>query len=106
MESIDGGFVLKNLNLKYLKTSSDKYENEYVYYSISNETFKDAIIEFKNNEKLPYFLGKNNKYVLKIKGRYVTNKQKINGTATVKMTFYTYNEYSGYYIEEITFNKK
>ena len=51
---------------------------------------------------MPYVLGEKN-HILKVESRYLTDEQKISGTATVKMKFYTYNEFNGYQINELEF---
>ena len=97
MEFTNDGIVLKNLNLKYLSTKTDKYENEYAYYSILNDNIKNIATKLSDTKRLPYFLGSDN-FALKIKSRYLTEEQKISGTAIVYMKEYAYNEYTGYYV--------
>ena len=102
VEFTDDGLTFKNLNLKYINTKTDKYDNEVVYYSILNENIKSVISKLITSNKLPYFLGEKN-HILKVKSKYLTEEQKISGTATVKMKFYTYNEFNGYYVNELEF---
>ena len=102
MEFTKDGIVLKNLQVKYLNTKTDKYENEYAYYAILNDNIKCIATKIGDSKKLPYFLGSDN-FVLKIKARYLTEEQKKSGTAIVNMKHYEYNEYSGYYVNEIMF---
>ena len=97
MEFTKDGIVLKNLNVKYLNTKTDKYENEYAYYAILNDNIKCIATKLGDAKKLPYFLGSDN-FILKIKTRYLTEEQKICGTATVNMKHYEYNEYSVYFV--------
>ena len=97
MEFTNDGIVLKNLNLKYLNTKIDKYENEYSYYTILNDNIKNIATKLSDSKRLPYFLGSDN-FVLKIKSRYLTDAQKVSGTAIVNMKEYDYNEYTGYYV--------
>ena len=60
MEFTKDGIVLKNLNLKYLNTKTDKYENEYSYYSILNDNIKNIATKLSDSKRLPYFLGSDN----------------------------------------------
>ena len=99
MEFTSDGIVLKNLNLKYINTKIDKYENEYAFYAILNDNIKNIATKL-DSKRLPYFLGSDN-FVLKIKTRYLTEEQKVSGKATVNMKEYEYNEYTGYYVNEI-----
>ena len=100
MEFTNEGIVLKNLNLKYINTKTDKYDNEYAFYAILNDNIKNIATKLSDSKRLPYFLGSDN-FVLKIKTRYLTEEQKVSGKATVNMKEYVYNEYSGYYVNEI-----
>ena len=97
MEFTNDGIVLKNLNVKYLNTKTDKYENQYAYYAILNDNIKSVATKLSDSKRLPYFLGSDN-FVLKIKTRYLTEQQKKSGTAIVNMKEYDYNEYSGYFV--------
>ena len=100
MEFTKDGIVLKNLNLKYLSTKTDKYDNEYAFYAILNDNIKCIATKLSDSKRLPYFLGSDN-FVLKIKTRYLTEEQKVSGKATVNMKEYEYNEYSGYFVNSI-----
>ena len=100
MEFSKDGIVLKNLNLKYLNTKTDKYENEYAFYAILNDNIKCIATKLSDSKRLPYFLGSDN-FVLKIKTRYLTDVQKVSGKFTVNMKEYEYNEYTGYYVNEV-----
>ena len=100
MEFTKDGIVLKNLNLKYLNTKTDKYENEYSYYAILNDNIKNIATKLSDGKRLPYFLGSDN-FVLKIKTRYLTEEQKSSGKFTVNMKEYEYNEYTGYYVNSV-----
>ena len=100
MEFTKDGIVLKNLNVKYLSTKTDKYDNEYAFYAILNDNIKNIATKLSDSKRLPYFLGSDN-FVLKIKTRYLTEEQKSSGTAIVNMKEYEYNEYTGYYVNEI-----
>ena len=102
MEITNDGVVLKNLNVKYLNTKTDKYENEYAYYAILTDNIKCIATKLGDSKKLPYFLGADN-FVLKIKTRYLTEEQKKSGTVIVNMKHYEYNGHSGYYVSEIAF---
>ena len=102
MSFTSGGLVLKNLNVKYLNTKTDKYDNEYAYYAILNDNIKCIATKLSDSERLPYFLGSDN-FVLKIKTRYLTEEQKKSGTAIVNMKHYEYNGHSGYFVNEIAF---
>ena len=96
-----GGLTLKNINLKYLSTKTDNYGSEYCYYEILNDNFKDEIKSIEKEMKVPYFLGKENKYILRIKSRYVKDNDKVGGTALINMKEFEYNEFCGYYINSI-----
>ena len=100
MSFTSDGIVLKNLKLKYLNTKTDKYDNEYAYYAILNDNIKCIATKLGDSKRLPYFLGSDN-FVLKIKTKYLTEEQKSSGTSIVNMKEYEYNEYSGYYVNEI-----
>ena len=99
MEFTNEGVVLKNLNLKYINTKTDKYDNEYSYYAILNDNVKNIATKLSDTKRLPYFQGSDN-FVLKVKTRYLTEEQKSSGTAIVNMKEYEYNEYSGYYVNK------
>ena len=105
MEFADGGITLKKLNLKYLSTKTDKYNNEYVYHSILNDNIKCIATKINSSDKLPYFQGENN-FILKVKSRYVKDEVRMNGFFTVKMNFYSYNEFNGYYVEGLELVEK
>ena len=100
MEFTSDGIVLKNLNLKYMNTKTDKYDNEYAFYAILNDNIKNIATKLSDSKRLPYFLGSDN-FALKVKTRYLTDDKKICGTATVNMKEYEYNEYSGYYVNSV-----
>ena len=97
MEFTSDGIVLKNLNLKYLTTKTDKYDNEYSYYSILNDNIKNIATKLSDSKRLPYFLGSDN-FILKIKTKYLTEEKKSSGKFIVNMKEYEYNEYTGYYV--------
>jgi len=100
LELTTEGLNFYNVNLKYITTKTDKYDNEIVYYAILNDNFEDMIKEVSTEMKTPYFEGKDN-YVLKIKSKYLTEAQKICGTATVKMKSYSFEEFNGYFINDL-----
>lgn len=94
--------MLYNVNLKYLSTKVDKYKNEFVYYAIKNKNFDDIIKDMNDDVKCPWFKGKDN-HVLKVKSRYLTEQQKINGEAEINLKEYEYENIKGYYIDKIEF---
>ena len=94
------GIIFDNVNLKYVATKTDKYDNEIVYYAILNDNFEDMIKEVSTEMKTPYFSGKDN-YILKIKSKYLKESQKISGHATVKMKAYSFEEFNGYFVNEL-----
>ena len=99
MEFTSDGIVLKNLNLKYLNTKTDKYENEYAFYAILNDNIKNIATKL-DSKRLPYFLGSDN-FVLKIKTKYLTEEKKSSGKFIVNMKEYEYNDYTGYYVNSV-----
>ena len=98
LELTADGLTFKNLNLKYISTKTDGYGSEFSCYAILNDNFKDVIKVVSSDMKTPYFLGKDNDYILKVKTRYLTEEKKISGTATIKMKSYTYEEFTGYFV--------
>ena len=98
LELTADGLTFKNVNLKYISTKTDNYGSEFSCYAILNENFKDIIKLVSSEMKTPYFLGKEDNYLLKIKTRYLTEEQKISGTATIKMKVYSYEQFNGYFV--------
>ena len=101
LELTSEGIQFTKINLKYLKTSTDNYGNENSYYAVLNDNIKEIIKDVSTEMKVPYFLGKEQNYILKNKSKYLTDAQKISGTATIKMKAYNYEKVNGYYINEI-----
>ena len=101
LELTADGLTFKNVNLKYISTKTDGYGSEFSCYAILNDNFKDVIKVVSSDMKTPYFLGKDNDYILKVKTRYLTEEQKSSGKFTVNMKEYEYNDYTGYYVNEV-----
>ena len=91
-----------NICLKYLSTKNDKYGFEFVYYSILNKDFDNAVKDVKEDERRPWFKGKGD-YILKVKSIYVKEEHKIDGEATINLAHYDYNNIQGYYVYKIAF---
>ena len=96
----DVGITLDKINLKYISTKIDNYKNEIVYYAILNENFKDITKDIPFEMKTPYFEGKDN-FMLKIKRKYLSEWQKMSGTATIKMKEYNFEDFKGYFVNGI-----
>ena len=94
--------TLDKINLKYITTKIDKYNNKFAYYSIQNEDFDDVVSEIADDIKCPWFKGKDN-YVLKVKSKYLTVEQKINGETMINLKQYEYENKKGYYVNKIEF---
>jgi Holliday junction resolvase RusA-like endonuclease len=94
--------TLDKINLKYITTKIDKYNNEFVYYSIQNKDFDNVVKEIADDMRCPWFKGKDN-YVLKVKSKYLTEEQKINGGAVINLKQYEYENKKGYYANKIEF---
>jgi len=91
---------LNNIQLKYLSTKVDKYNNEFVYYSIKNKDFDDIINEIKEDVKCPWFKGDTGDFILKVKSSYFEEKE-IDGEATINLKHYEYENKNGYYVNKI-----
>ena len=102
-----GNVKLHDIKIKYLSTKTDKYNNEFSYYRIENENFAskvdDIIKNVEDNISFPWFLGKENNYLLRIKKRYLKDDEKISGEATINLKLYEYQNKKGYYINKIEF---
>ena len=98
----DVGATLDKAKLKYISTKKDKYKNEFVYYAIKNKDFDDIINDVGEDMKCPWFKGKGG-HVLKVKSKYLTEEQKINGEAVIILEQYEYEDMKGYYVNKIEF---
>ena len=94
---------LNNIKLKYLSTKVDKYNNEFIYYSIQNKDFDNIINEIKEDVKCPWFKGDTGDFILKVKSSYFEEKE-INGEATINLKQYVYEDINGYYVNKIELN--
>ena len=94
--------TLDEIKLKYITTKIDKYNNEFVYYSIQNKDFDNVLQDIEADMKCPWFKGKGG-YVLKVKSRYLQEEQKINGEAVISLKQYEYENKKGYYVDKIEF---
>ncbi len=95
---------LNNIKLKYLSTKVDKYNNEFVYYSIKNKDFDNIINEIKEDVKCPWFSGDIGNFILKVKSSYLEEEKEINGEATINLKHYEYEDKNGYYVNKIELN--
>jgi hypothetical protein len=97
--------TFNNIKLKYITTKIDKYDNEFVYYSIQNKDFDNAVKDIADDMRCPWFKGKDN-YVLKVRSKYLTEGQKINGETMINLKQYEYENKKGYYVNKIEFKCK
>ena len=97
--------VLLNINLKYLSSKTDKYDSEISYYAIETVDFNQIIKkDITDDLKMPYWVTPENKYILKVKSKYLEQEQKTKGVATLTLKKYNYESFTGYYVTQITFN--
>ena len=101
----DDKVVIKNFKLEWITNKKDNYDNEMSYFKIKKETIdnKLALIN-KENYKLPYFMTKENKYLLKVKTKYVKlnelNKDMIY-SCDADFKYYKMEDCEGYYISKL-----
>ena len=97
--------VLSNINLKYLSSKTDKYDSEICYYAIETVDF-DQIVkkDITDDLKMPYWVTPENKYILKVKSKYLEQEQKTKGVATLTLKKYKYESFVGYYVTKISFD--
>ena len=101
----DDQIVIINLKLEWITNKKDNYDNEMTYFKIKKEAIdnKFALIN-KENYELPYFMTKENKYLLKVKTKYVKlnelNKDMIY-LCDADFKYYKMDDYEGYYVSKL-----
>ena len=101
----DEKVIIKNIKLEWITTKKDNYDNEMSYFKIKKETI-DSKFTLINKEgcKLPYFITKENKYLLKVKTKYVKlnelNKDMIY-ICDAECKYYKMDECEGYYVSKL-----
>ena len=95
--------ILLNINLKYLTTKTDTYNNELSYYSVEKLDFDELVEDIPENLKKLYSKGGKN-CVLKVKSKCLEESQKVIGVATITLKRYEHNGSVGYYIPKMCFD--
>ena len=85
--------ILLNINLKYLSIKKDKYGNYISYFAIEH-IYSNEIKDIPEHLTMPYWVGKDG-YVLKVKARYLEEKDKNKGVSTITLKKYEYNGSTG-----------
>ena len=96
--------VLLNIHLKYLSSKTDKYDSEICYYAIETVNVDQVVKDIADELKMPYWVTPENKYILKVKSKYLEQEQKTKGVATLTLKKYNYESFTGYYVTQITFD--
>ena len=104
MTSKDEYVTFKKINLKYISTKTDKFDNEIAYYEVLNDDFTETMKAAKDDVKKPYFKGDKN-YIIKIKTKYLEENQKTSLVVDIDMKFYSFDLYSGYYVTKFKLSK-
>ena len=95
--------ILLNMNLKYLSTKKDKYENDISQFAIENIDFNEIIKDLPEKLKMPQWAGKDG-FVLKVKNRHLEEKDKSKGVATITLKKYDYEQFIVYFVTKVAFN--
>ncbi len=67
---------LNNTKLEHMSTKIDKYNSEFVYYSIKKD-FDTIINEIKEDVNCPWFKGDIGNFILKVKSSYLEEEKEI-----------------------------
>ena len=95
--------ILLNINLQYLCTEKDKYENAISYFAIENIDFIEIVKDLHEKLKTPYWHGKDG-FVLKVKARHLEEEQKIKGVSSITLKKYFYESFTGYFVTKVAFD--
>ena len=81
----------------------DKYENDISY--VANETIDlDTIVkDIPKNLKMPYWVGKESDYILKVRARHWEKEQQTKGVANISLKKYDYEQFTGYFVTKVAF---
>ena len=98
--------VIKNIKLEYITTKKNEYDNEICYFKIKSKNVENQFsLVNKENYKLPYFKTNDNKYLLKVKSKYVKlddlNKD-MTYICDAECKYYKMNDFEGFYISKLS----
>ena len=103
--------IINNINVKFLSNKHSEYtDNLYYYFVFLDEDINDKLKILIDSEYYrPFFKNDKNKYIVKVKDRYMNDKEKIKkeDKLVVDISFKKYNfiDKIGYYVNELKIQK-
>ena len=96
--------IIKNIKLEYISTKTDNYNNNQVYFKVLKGQENKFTAINKDGYHLPYFKTDDNKYLLKVKSKYV-KLDELNKDMTyicdLEMKYYKMESVEGFYVSQI-----
>jgi regulatory protein YycI of two-component signal transduction system YycFG len=100
----DDKVVIKNLKVEVITKKMDNYNNEQVYFKILKGQENKFTVINKDGYHLPYFKTIDNKYLLKVKSKYV-KLEDLNKDMTyicdLELKYYKMDTVEGYYVSKL-----
>ena len=94
MASSGTNLEIKNINVTYISTKTDKYDNTICYFKVTDKNasvkLKPIIAHECEECKVPLWKTEDGEYMLKVKQRYAPTLLNSDTTLTVKLTFKYY----------------
>jgi hypothetical protein len=102
---------IDDLNLEYICTKEDKYNNEISYFKAIDVESKKKLEKLLDNENFRYPFWKSEKsLMIKTKSKYIEDFIKLNPNGIIKadivLKYYDMDEFKGYYISKFNFKNE
>ncbi len=95
--------ILKNIKLTFLSTKEDKYDNEISYFRLGKNMENKFSQINKVGFRLPYFEISEQKYLLKVKNKYIKidlkKDEPIN--CEIHLKYYKIDNFEGFYVSTL-----